>query len=431
MTARSDASLAGMDRLPDRAWAAALRAQATNVLLTGGIPGHRDEEWKHTNTAVLREASYVAAPPYAGALPAAAEAAFATQAIARLVLLNGILAPAHSDLAGLPPRAWAGSLVSDPWNERSLAQGQLGRLADVMHSHVAARNSSMMQDAVLLYLPPGTRLERPVQLVCVDGPHGGASSPRVLIIAGEGAEATILETHAGGARGGISLPVTEILLRSGAALRHYVVVSPGAGAAHAGGVHVELGQGSRFVSHTLACGAALARRELEVYLTGPGAACSLHGLSMASGDEHVEIRTLVRHAAGRCVSEQRFRGVFGGHAHGSFHGKVAVSSDAQKTEASQHSANLLLSEHAVVHARPQLEIFADDVRCAHGATVGQLDEEAEFYLRSRGLDREEARALLTRGFAHEVISSTGSEWYERQAGSRLGQMLGELPGRQA
>jgi Fe-S cluster assembly protein SufD len=250
-------------------------------------------------------------------------------------------------------------------------------------------------------------LHEPIHLLFVSTAHGKPtlSQPRNLIVLGVGSQATVIETWAGlSDEVYFTNAVTEVVLGDNARLDHYKLQGEAAGAFHIALTQVQQGRDSRFNSHSVALGAALARNDLRALFASQGSECTLNGLYMATGKQHLDNRTLIDHQSPRCTSRELYKGVLDGQSRGVFSGRVLVRHDAQKTDASQTNKNLLLSDEAVVDTKPQLEIFADDVKCAHGAAVGQLDEDALFYLRSRGIDQEAAKGLLTYAFASEMVN---------------------------
>jgi Fe-S cluster assembly protein SufD len=231
------------------------------------------------------------------------------------------------------------------------------------------------------------------------------SQPRNLIVLGVGSQATLVETYAGlSDEVYFTNAVTEVVLGDGARLDHYKLQEESARALHIALTQVHHGRDSRFTSHSVALGAELARNEVRALLASEGSECTLNGLYMATGKQHLDNRTLIDHQSPRCTSRELYKGVLDGQSRGVFSGRVLVRHDAQTTDASQTNKNLLLSDEALVDTKPQLEIFADDVKCAHGAAVGQLDEDALFYLRSRGIGQESAKSLLTYAFASEMVN---------------------------
>jgi Fe-S cluster assembly protein SufD len=235
------------------------------------------------------------------------------------------------------------------------------------------------------------------------GSRPTAAHPRLLVLAGEGSEATVVETFLGRppART-LSNAVAELVVAAGAVLHHVRVVDEGE-AWHLGAVQAHQARDSRLISHNLCLGAALTRIDLGSVLDGEGAECLLHGFYVAEGRQHVDNHTFLEHAQPHCPSRELYKGILSGGARAVFNGRILVRPAAQKTDAKQQNRNLLLSGESTVYTRPQLEIYADDVKCTHGATIGRLDEQAMFYLRTRGIGEKEARALLLRAFAAEIL----------------------------
>jgi Fe-S cluster assembly protein SufD len=232
------------------------------------------------------------------------------------------------------------------------------------------------------------------------------ASPRVVVVAERGSELTLVESYGAVApRGSFTNAVTEVALGSGARLTHLKLQAEAEESFHIGSLHVEQGRDSRFASHLVSLGGALARNEVHATFAAEGGECTLNGLYVGHGSQHLDHHTRLDHAHPRCISRELYKGVLDDHARGTFHGKVLVRPDAQQTDSRQYNRNLLLSETAMADARPQLEILADDVKCAHGATVGRLDEQALFYLRARGIPKAEAERLLTHAFASEVVGA--------------------------
>jgi Fe-S cluster assembly protein SufD len=248
------------------------------------------------------------------------------------------------------------------------------------------------------------KLEKTIQLVFVSGSdeQSTVSGPRILIVAEDGSRATVIEQQIGNGAS-LSCPVSEIVLGEKAVLDHVIVQEEDLSAHHLAVRQIQLAQGSRYSAQAISLGAALARTDIGVVLQGENAEASLDGLYLGRGNQQAETHLTMRHAAAHCDSHQLYKGILGGKAKAVFNGRIIVDQDSQKTDANQSNRNLLLSDDAVVNSNPQLEIFADDVRCTHGSTVGQLDEEAVFYLRTRGIGRDEAVRLLTLAFAGEVL----------------------------
>jgi Fe-S cluster assembly protein SufD len=371
------------------------------------IPHGKIEEWRFTSLQGLAPTSLVAAP-VDGAAGAAAIVASAglPEGEPRLVLVNGRLREELSATGALPAGAVAMGLAR-AWRERpEWVRGRLGRHADVERHPFAALNLALMEDGVLLHVPAGTVVEQPIHLVFVTDAPGAAvmTHPRVLVVAGEGARFTVAEHWLG--RDGdlyVANGVAELQLAAGAQVEHYTLQAHGLRAFHFGALFTEQGAGAKLRLHSLSLGARLARTEIHSRLAGEGASIDLTGLSMLDGQQLSDVHSVVEHAVPGCETLESFKAILGGQSHGVFAGRIRVLPGAQKTQAYQQSSSLLLSEDALIDTMPQLEIFADDVKCGHGGAVGQLDANALFYLRSRGLDEADARGLLIYGFASEMV----------------------------
>ena len=304
------------------------------------------------------------------------------------------------------------------------AEPALGRIAGFGRDAFTALNTASFEDAIILEILPGAVITQPIEIV-LRSPDAGRPEvcyPRVLVLAGARSQAAIVQTFTGEGRS-FTNAVTEIALGEGAILEHTLFERESDAACHVHTLAARQGRGSRFTSHNVALGAALARTNLNVALEAEGAECTLYGLFVGKGAQHLDMHTTIDHASPRCTSRELYKGILDGAARGVFHGKVLVRKDAQKTDAVQTNKNLLLSRQALVDSTPALEILADDVKCRHGSTTGQLDAAALFYLRARGIGEEAARALLTWAFAADVaerirVPSVRAE-VERELGLRL------------
>ena len=369
-----------------------------------GLPTTQDEDWKYTSLAPLAQLRFE--PAARGPLPEVGRWTLGDSAI-QLVFVDGRHRPELSSLRKTPVGPYVGSLAAALADRPELVRRELGRHAGYERDALTALNTAFIEDGAFIHLPAGAVVQEPIHLLFVTTSSGKttASQPRNLFIAGAGSQATIVETHAGpGEQACFTNAVTEVVLGEGARLDHYKLQEEGARAIHLALLQVQQGRDSRFSSSSVALGGALARNEVRALFASEGGECVLNGLYMAAGKQHLDNRTLVDHESPRCTSRELYKGVMGGQSRGVFHGRVLVRQDAQKTDASQTNKNLLLSDEALVDTKPQLEIFADDVKCAHGAAVGQLDENALFYLRSRGIPQEAARSLLTYAFASEMVN---------------------------
>jgi Fe-S cluster assembly protein SufD len=404
------AQLAG--QLPGQhlGWLVQARQAAIERFAARGFPTQRDEAWKYTSLAAIEHAQFAVAP--APAVPILSEgltelvAAHAIPAAHLLVFVDGRLTPGLSRPGRLPPGVVLGSLAEAlAANPPGLQAALLGAEAP---SAFADLNLALMADGACLQLPPKTAVEAPIQWLFIATQGGLAIQPRNLILAAAGSSAAIVEHHVAVGEGRyLTNAVTDIRLGPAAAIEHHKLQQESPAAFHMATVNVSQAAKSRFVSTSFAFGARLARVDIAVGLDAEGAACTLDGLYLTDGRQHVDHHTRIDHRQGRCTSRQRYKGVLAGASRAVFNGRVVVHPDAQGSDAFQANHNLLLSENAEIDTKPQLEIWADDVKCSHGATVGQLDEDQVFYLRSRGIAEADARAMLTRAFAMEIIERVG------------------------
>jgi len=393
-------------------WLGERRRRAFERFEALGWPSTRLEEWRHTD---LRPITRARVAPAGGATPPHADrASIAPVALPglggpALVFVNGRWCKdASSQAAALPPGVRVESLaaVVATGGADVLAE-HWARLAGFESHPIVALNTALAEDGVVVIVPPGVTVERPIEVLLLsDGARGDTgveSHARVLVVAGAGSDVTVVEVHAGGP-GSFATAVTEIAIGAGAGVTHWTVQRSAEDAFTLGHTSARLERDSRFVSGTLQMGARIARNEIDVVFTDVGGDCQLDGLFVVGGEQHVDVRTNVDHASSQCSSRQLYKGVLGERAHGVFNGRIVVRPDAQKTAAYQSNRNVILSETALVDTKPQLEIHADDVKCTHGATIGRLDDDALFYLRSRGLDPSAAHTMLVQAFVHEVVA---------------------------
>ncbi|MFO8153883.1 Fe-S cluster assembly protein SufD [Thioalkalivibrio sp.] len=392
-------------------WLAGRRRGAAQRFAAAGFPDPRQEEWKYTNVRPIATKPFATAEVVVPVSPETiAGLGFEGMDAHRMVFVDGRFRPELSDLDGLPDGAVVRSLSGMLGSEADRLEPLLGTLAHDRFSSFAAANMAFMNDGAVIMLGRGVRLERPVHLLLAGsaGTPAAWHHPRVLVHAAEDSEVTIVEHYADleGANG-FTNTVTELRAEAGAQVRHYLVQDHADSAYHIGSVFVQQRRDSRVTSHNVNLGGRLVRHDLNIDLTEPGAEIELNGLFLVGGRQHVDTHTRVHHSSPHTTSREQYRGIGQGHGRGVFKGRVLVERGAQKTDAQQHSANLLLSPNAEIDTKPELEIYADDVKCAHGATVGQLDETSLYYLRSRGIDAEAARGMLVFAFADEVLERMG------------------------
>ncbi|HET9554444.1 MAG TPA: Fe-S cluster assembly protein SufD [Anaeromyxobacteraceae bacterium] len=419
------AAFAPRDEAP---WLAEARVRALARFRAAGLPTVKQEDWRFTNLAPLAALRLERPHPDEGEAAAALLARAGEWNGPQLVFANGRYRSDLSSADGLPPGAVLLSLAEALDEVPDLVRPHLGRLARPEAHPLSALSAALFDDGLFLHLPSGAAVAPPIRILHLTAAPGRtiASFPRSLVVAGDGALVTLVE-HFLGEDGAAALvaPVAEVVLCEGARVEHYRFQEDGLGAFHLGGLHVEQGAASRFSSHALELGARLCRSEVHARLAGEGGELALSGLGLADGARVTDAFALVEHAVPRCTSSETFKSVLAGSARGVFAGRVRVLPGAQKTSAYQSSSNLLLSEDATVDTKPQLEIFADDVKCGHGGTVGQLDETSLFYLRSRGLSEAAARTLLIYAFAAEMVERVRPEPLQARARALVAARLPE------
>ena len=386
-------------------WLQALQARGRERWQATALPTRRTETWKYTSLAALRDDYRLADPETAPltALPAPFAAGFGG---ARLVFLDGVY-QAGLSAANLP----AGVRLcrfSDASEEqaRRIAE-HLDSVVDTATHPFAAHNSASLADGVFLEIDAGAELAQPVECLWLLRGAGGpvATNQRLLVLAGERSRATLIEHFAAlrGAGPSFTNGITELLLGRAARLHHYRLHEEGGEAVHVGGVHAQLQRDAQLDSFHLGLGSRLKRVDVVVHHAAPGAHVNLNGVYLPSGDEHVDYHTTIEHAAPHCSSDEVFRGIIAERGRAVFNGRIHIHPQAQKTRAELSNKNLLTSADAEVNTKPELEIYADDVQCAHGATVAQLDAQSLHYLRSRGVERADAELMLSFGFINELV----------------------------
>jgi len=372
------------------AWLSELRRAAFARFAELGFPTPKNEDWRYTGVQ-----------PITGT--------------------NWARAAREPELPSLPPAGVRVRRLSEALHD---AAPYLGKIARFDASAFAALNTAMLDDALVIEIDKGAVVAEPIQIAFRSNGAAGpeAQYPRVLILAGERSQASVVQRYAGEGRY-FTNAVTEIALGEGAMLEHTVLQQESPAACHIHTLAARQARASHFTSHNLAFGGALARTDLSVLLDSEGAECTLNGLFVGRGEQHIDNHTTIDHAKPRCVSRELYKGILDDAARGVFHGEVIVRQDAQKTDAVQTNKNLLLSRRALVNSTPALEILADDVKCKHGSTTGQLDAAALFYLRSRGIGEGAARALLTRAFASEVVERIRVPFVRTEVERELGERL--------
>jgi Fe-S cluster assembly protein SufD len=423
------------------AWLREMRRQAIARFRSEGFPTTRDEEFRATPVAPIADAAFdragfdpaLAAPSGAGAaatiaLPASVREQFAIPGLttaAELIFVNGQFAPQQSSVPALPNGIRVASLASVLATEPGLVEPYLNRSIAFPTQGFTALNTAFIQEGAVVILPDNAVLEAPVHLVYVSvgGSKPFVAHPRTLIVAGRHSQGRVIESFVG-THGYFNNVVTEIVGGENSHLDHYRVQRESLDAFHVSSLHIHLARSAVFTSHNLALGGKLVRNDVNASLDAEGIVCTLNGLYLVDGKRLIDNHTMIDHAKPHCESHELYKGVLDDQGRGVFNGKIFVREDAQKTDAKQTNQVLLLSEDATINTKPQLEIFADDVKCTHGATVGQLSADQMFYLRARGIGKDEAQAMLIHAFASDIVQRIDLEPLRDQLEQEL---LSRLP----
>ncbi|MEW6751676.1 MAG: Fe-S cluster assembly protein SufD [Candidatus Latescibacterota bacterium] len=386
-----------------------LRRRAIERFGALGLPSTRDEAWKHTSVAPIARVDFapVLEPDFAGVRPADL-APFLVEGMdgCLLVFVDGHYAAHLSPRRTLPSGVRVTSLATALQADPRPVEAQLGRHATGEGEAFTALNTAFLRDGAFVQMPRGTRLQEPLHLlfVATERPEPTVSHPRVLFLAGEDSEVSLVESHASlGTSPSFTNAVTEVVAGRGAVVDYYRIQRQSLQAFHVSDLVVHQEGDVRFRATSIDLGGRLVRNRVHTVLAGRGIDSTLNGLYLGGGQQHIDNHTLVEHVEPHGSSHELYKGVLSDRATGVFRGRIHVHRAAQKTDAYQANRNLLLSEGAGVNAKPQLEIYADDVKCSHGTTVGRLDEDAVFYLRARGIGEAVARQMLTRAFAGQIV----------------------------
>ena len=378
-------------------WLQAKQSEALTSYQKLGLPGVRDEQWRHTNLRSLKNTELKFAQP----LSPVQELSETTHP--RLVFVDGQFQAQQSNLSGLPNGAIVCNFVTALEKHQDTLENSLNRTLPGIKHGFQLLNSAYFRDGSIVILPNNCELEQPIEIV-VQHSHGVAGHARHIVVAGANSKCTIIERHQSAeTHCYLNNSITEIIAGDGASIDHYKLHAESEQAFHVGGVFIEQGRNSQVSSHNICTSGRLVRNDVLATLAGMGSHIEMNGLILGSGELHVDNYTEVVHAVPNCSSDEFYKSILNGASRSVFRGRIVVAQDAQHTSADQQNNNLLLSDRAEADSKPQLEIYADDVKCSHGATVGQLDQKSLFYLQSRGISKQAARALLTFAFANEVI----------------------------
>ncbi len=385
-----------------------------------GFPAARDEEWRFTNIAPIRTTEFATAPLRLtkAVTKNDVDALFITEpSSVRLVFVNGRFREEFSHIPARHQEVEIGCLATELRAHNARAEENLARIAPVDTTPFVALNTAFIQDGAFVIVHDGVEMDRPIECLYITEGDGQSfiANPRNLFVFGRDSRATVVEHYASiGASSFLNNVVSEVLVDKGAVIEHNKLERENNAAFHVSMTQVHQSAGSRYANNAFMLGGRIVRNNITVILADGGAEGTLNGLSLAGDEQLVDNHTVIDHTMPNCTSHELYKSILDGKARGVFNGKIFVRQDAQKTDAKQTNKTLLLSDEATINTKPQLEIFADDVKCTHGAAVGQLDEEQIFYLRSRGIGEPMARDLLTLAFASDVVDRVGNNSMREQ-----------------
>jgi Fe-S cluster assembly protein SufD len=388
-------------------WLRKLRHNAFARFCEVGFPTTKTEDWRFTNISdIVRTPFELATASRVSVSPQQLEPYRVPGAAAQLVFINGRFSQELSRIAKLPKGVFVGSLAKQIAANPRETEAHLGRYLDIQREAFSALNTAFLEDGAYVHVSRRVILEEPIFFLFISS---GADAPRVthprnLVVAEEATQVTVVEDYVSIEAGqAFSNAATELVAGDDSVISHYLIEREDRQAFNVSTLRIQQGRNANVASHSVLLGGALVRNNVHPVLAGEGGDCLINGLFIGNGRQHLDNYMLVEHAKPHCGSRQFYNGILDDRAHGVFHGRIIVHKDAQKTDAKQTNRNLLLSDNAQIDTKPQLEIYADDVKCTHGATIGQIDESALFYLRSRGIDEASARKLLLLAFADECL----------------------------
>ena len=396
----------------------AIRRNAMHRLMELGFPTTRQEEWRFTNVSPIIKNTFHPILRYElNGVTKGDIRPYLVEGAVQMVFLDGQYSMELSDIRLLPAGAVAGSLKEMVKEQAESIQSYIHQMKMGEENAFTMLNTAFLWDGAFLSVRQGVILENPVQLLFIqtDREQMYASQPRNLIVAGIDSQFKIIETYIGlGNNTYLTNSVTEFILGDHSVVEHEKCQAENINAYHIGSTYVQMNAASKYTSNAISLGGAIVRNNIIARLDAEGSECTLNGLSLGRGTQVIDNHTVIDHSKPHCSSHELYKSILDDGSRGVFNGKVFVRKDAQKTDAKQTNKTLLLSDEATMNTKPQLEIFADDVKCTHGATIGQLDDEQLFYLRSRGIDLDAARDILTSAFARDVIDRITIEPLRRQ-----------------
>ncbi|HEY1463366.1 MAG TPA: Fe-S cluster assembly protein SufD [Terriglobales bacterium] len=417
-------------------WLRKLRAEAFARFCQVGFPTTRDEDWRFTNVSAISRAQFALPGKSDASLSAAHLKAWRMESSAtQLVFLDGQFRSDLSQLGELGGGITVSTIKEEAAKSAKLLEAHLGRYLDIQRDPFSALNTAFAEDGAFVHVARGTALEQSIHLLFIstkaDSPR--MVHPRNLLVFEKETQATVVEEYVSLGGGTILCnSATELVAGENATISHYMIEREEKDAFNISTLRIELERSANVASHSLLLGGGLVRNNVHPVLAGEGAECLINGLFVGNGKQHLDNYMHVEHASPHCSSRQFYNGILDDQSHGVFHGRIVVHKDAQKTDAKQTNRNLLLSDSAQIDTKPQLEIYADDVKCTHGATIGQIEENALFYLRSRGIEEVAARRLLLMAFAGECLdrmkTGTAREHTEKLIQKHLHTIANHLPG---
>ena len=373
------------------------------------FPTIKDEEWKYTSIAPLLKYNFV--PKFVRkVIPKdfIKSLLFDEMEHSLIVFINGRISTEHTDLLNLPEGVVVGSVEEQTKKQNENFLKHFGKYADCNNHIFTALSTAYTDDGAFIFVPAGKIVEEPIHIIFITDSEDEKilTQPRNLFIAEKNSQVTIIEHYVGYKEQiYFTNTVTEIVAEENAVVDHIKLQEESKNAFHIARMEVDQERNSNFSSHLISTGAELSRNDFNAKFNGEGGECTLNGLYMIDGTQLFDAHTLMDHAKPHCNSHEHYKGILDDKSRGVFNGKIIVRPDAQKTNAFQENNSILLSDGALVNTKPQLEIFADDVKCSHGATIGQMDDEAKFYLKSRGIGEEASKGILLHAFASDVITS--------------------------
>ncbi|MFW5443626.1 MAG: Fe-S cluster assembly protein SufD [Methylococcaceae bacterium] len=394
-----------VDSLPGQSldWLKAIRAEAFEFFSGKGFPSLREEEWRYTNVSAIEKKLFSTQLNLdASEVDNEWLKRYQLDDALTVVLINGQFSKQHSRLEGLSDTISVLSMADALQQQPELVEKYLTKAVSNKEHSFVAFNSAWFSDGLFVHVPAKQVLDTPIQILHVVTQADFLATTRNVLVVDEMAEVSVIETFVGGDAAYLTAAVTEVFVEKNASLTLYKMQSEGDKAYHFGGTYVKQARDSRFIHHNFAFGGLLARNDIHTDL-GVASECDLNGLYLGIKRQHIDNHTRINHKKPHAISRELYKGVLNQRARGVFQGRVIVAEDAQKTDSEMNNRNLLLSNDAEVDSKPQLEIYADDVKCAHGVTVGQLDEKSIFYMQSRCVDEETARNMLTFAFANEMV----------------------------